>query len=460
MPTVLIGADICPIEANTQYLIRGDTETLFHDLLPEFEAADLVLANLECPLIERPSPIRKTGPTFGEAPSCINGIKAGGIDVLCLANNHILDHGAAGLANTLKVCAEAGIATVGAGRNLAEARKILIRELGGVRVGILAVAEHEFSIATRDSWGANPLDPVDVVRNVRAQWDQFDYLIVLVHGGDEFLVPSPRIKETCRFMIEMGANAVLVQHPHVLGGYEEYQGGHIVYGQGALLMDEAIYRDRKSFHEGFLVKLLIGNDPEVLDPGEVGRDVPIAPVVKSEQVSAALRGVGSQASGTAVWDHAPYPVEHADRPASAMSGQPSFVPGSGHRRLRSRMEIVPLVQSWPPPGARKMTPAEQAEFRPRLEARARAIQDDAFVEAEWLKFCEARENGYIGALLGHNRIVRRLNRSGLLTRWFYGRRMALGLRNLVCCETHREALETILNRRLIRRSGRENDAGL
>src|ERR1039458_7494152 len=240
MATLLIGADICPIEGNRPYFINGDAACLLNDLLPEFQQADLTIANLECLLVEQQSPIEKTGPTFGEPGACINGIKQAGVDVLNLANNHILEHGAPGLENTLAICTQAGIQTVGAGPNLDAARRILIRDLGGLRVGLLAVAEHEFSIATQHSPGANPLDLIDFVRNVTSHRDKFDYLIVLLHGGDEFLVPSPRIQNTCRFMVEIGANAVIVQHPHVLGGYEDYRGGHIVYGQGALLMDEAI----------------------------------------------------------------------------------------------------------------------------------------------------------------------------------------------------------------------------
>ena len=260
MPTLLIGADICPIEGNRPYFEQGDAKSLFHDLLDEFEQADLAIANLECPLIERQTPILKTGPNFGEPPACINGIKQGGIDILCLANNHVLDHGHEGLKSTLDACDRAGIATVGAGENLAAARRILVRELKGIRVGILAVAEQEFSIARKDSPGANPLDVIDFIRNLREHENSFDYLIVFLHGADEFHVPTPRIKDTCHFMIEMGANAVIVQHPHVLGGYEEYRGGHIIYGQGALVMDEAIYRNLKSFHEGFLVKLRLAAD--------------------------------------------------------------------------------------------------------------------------------------------------------------------------------------------------------
>src|SRR5687768_12884401 len=126
MATVVIGGDICPIGANADIFKNGDAESLFHDLLEVFKAAGLVIANLECPLIDKPTPISKTGPIFGEDSASINGIRAAGIDMLCLANNHILDHGSQGLENTLAVCANAGIATVGAGANLASARQIRV----------------------------------------------------------------------------------------------------------------------------------------------------------------------------------------------------------------------------------------------------------------------------------------------------------------------------------------------
>jgi len=377
MPSVIIGADVCPLGKNRPYFRQGDAAVLFHDLLGELEQADLTIANLEGPFIERPSPIAKTGPVFGFEPDCIEGIRKGGIDVLCLANNHILDHGPDGLRHTMAVCERAGIATVGAGANLTAARQMLIRSVNGVRVGILAMAEHEFSIATRDGWGANPLDLIEFVRTVRRQKAAFDYLIVLVHGGDEFLVPSPRIQKVCRFLVEMGANAVIVQHPHCLGGCEEYQGGHIVYGQGALIMDEELYRARQSFHEGFLVKLHVTQG------------------------------------------------------------------------LESTMELIPFMQSSPEPGARRLDKKQTEVFHARMSELSRAVLDEKFVEQQWLTFCAQHEQGYISGILGHNRLLRKLNACGWLTRLCYGKKAMLGVRNLVCCETHQEALATLLNRRAL-----------
>jgi poly-gamma-glutamate synthesis protein (capsule biosynthesis protein) len=347
---------------------------LFNDLLPEFELAELVLANLECPLVERLTPILKTGPNFGEPTDCIKGVQQAGIDILNVGNNHILDQGAQGLKSTLEVCKSAGVSTVGAGENLECARRILVLPAGGLRVGFLSMAEQEFSIATKTTAGANPLDLMDFVRNTRERRADYDYLVVLLHGAHEFQPITPRIQNTCRFLIEMGANAVMVQHPHSLGGYENYRGGHIVYGQGALLMDEAIYRDLPSFHEGILVKLNLESDST------------------------------------------------------------------------STMELIPFRQSDPEPGARRMRPEQEGQFLKRLTARSEQIMDPAFVEAEWMQFCESNEHSYRSIMFGFGRILARLNRGGAVERWFPRKRALLQSKNLACCETHREAVETIIRR--------------
>ena len=88
--------------------------------------------------------------------------------------------------------------------------------------------------------------------------------------------------------------------------------------------------------------------------------------------------------------------------------------------------------------------AQSAEaFLQKLAAKSRAILDDEFVSEEWRRFCEERKHGYLSALLGHNRVLRIANRHGLLARLLYNRRRMLGTKNVVCCETHREAVETI-----------------
>lgn len=94
---VLIGGDLCPIGRSMPLFEAGKAQAFFNDLLPEFEKADFSVVNLECPLIRKKTPIVKIGPTLDASETCINGIKAAGINLVGLANNHIMDHGKAGL---------------------------------------------------------------------------------------------------------------------------------------------------------------------------------------------------------------------------------------------------------------------------------------------------------------------------------------------------------------------------
>jgi poly-gamma-glutamate capsule biosynthesis protein CapA/YwtB (metallophosphatase superfamily) len=256
MTSVIIGGDVCPINRNLELLTDKPSSLVFGDLHSEFEAADLVLVNLECPLIDGSTAIAKSGPVLAVQSECASGLSRAGVDIVNLANNHIMDHGPEGLKVTLEACSKAGIDTVGAGNNLASAGRVLVKVVNGLRIGFIGLAEHEFSIATPSRPGANPLDAINHLRNIREQKDSYDFLIALVHGGNEdYPFPSPRLQEVCRFLIEQGAGAVICQHSHCAGCYEQYQGGHIVYGQGNLLFDYP--GQGREWIRGFLVQLQI-----------------------------------------------------------------------------------------------------------------------------------------------------------------------------------------------------------
>lgn len=258
MISVLIAGDLCPIGRNLPLFQKGNAQSLFNDLLPEFKQADMSIVNLECPLIQKNTPIEKMGPVLGADQSCINGIAAAGIDVVNLANNHIMDHGPQGLQTTIEACQLKGIDYVGAGKNLQEARRIYVRNVKGLRIGILSVAEHEFSIASKNTPGANPLDMIEFVRNIRKCRSTFDYLIVLLHGGNEhYPYPRPDLMNICRFMVEEGANTVICQQSHCPGCRETYRNAHIVYGQGNFIFDMST--PHKDWNKGILILLQINN---------------------------------------------------------------------------------------------------------------------------------------------------------------------------------------------------------
>lgn len=296
MARIVIGGDVCADGVNQQAFAEGDGERLFGGLAARLRAADLVAVNLESPLYSQPSPIRKSGPVLGVPERCAAGLAAGGIRLVGLANNHAMDHSAAGLSSTIQACARHGIATVGAGASLAEARRIHVAELSGLRLGVMAMAEREFGLAGRDKPGVNPLDPIDFVRSVRQQRGAIDYLVVMLHGGNEHLrYPRPSLVELCRFFVEEGADLVLCQHSHCIGCVERYRQGHIVYGQGNFIFDSP--DDPDSWREGGLVCIEAEpGSPARIEFVPVGQSIgrPGAYALEGERRQAVLDGIAER----------------------------------------------------------------------------------------------------------------------------------------------------------------------
>lgn len=256
--SLAVAGDLCPIRRVEALLV----DRLFAEVwgkLPEIlRDADVSVVNLECPLTDSNSPIFKTGPNLRADPHCAEGIRAGGFDVVTLANNHALDMGPRGLIDTLKHCAQAGLQSVGAGRDIEEATRPLLVTRDDLTIAILNFAEHEWSIAQQDRAGAAPLDLIENYRMLQQARDRADYVLVVLHGGNEhYALPSPRLVKTCRYFVEVGAHAVICHHAHVPSGLEVYQGTPIVYGTGNLLFDWP-GRESEGWYMGYVVRLNIG----------------------------------------------------------------------------------------------------------------------------------------------------------------------------------------------------------
>ena len=258
--TIVIGGDVYPRGKVESYFINSDASAIFNDVLPVLQDADYTVVNLECPLTDVATPILKDGAALRAATKTVNGLKESGIDAVNLSNNHILDHGAQGIDSTLKILASHKIANFGAGKNLEEAAKSHIVTIKGKTIAFIGVAEHEFTIASEPSHGANPLNVPNNVRAIRALREHVDYIIMLYHGGKEhYAYPTPNHQNRSRFFIEEGVDAVISQHSHVAGTYEEYLGKLIVYGQGNLIF-EKMSRNYDTWFEGFIVELKLNAD--------------------------------------------------------------------------------------------------------------------------------------------------------------------------------------------------------
>jgi poly-gamma-glutamate capsule biosynthesis protein CapA/YwtB (metallophosphatase superfamily) len=256
MTTIVIGGDIYPVGNIQKAFMEGNAEEIFHDLLDDITHTDLSIVNLESPLVSKEMPIVKPGgAVLGASIKSINGFIASKWNVLNLANNHSFDHGAQGLMETIRTIKVAGLAYVGAGSNIEEALKPFIKEINGERIVIYSMAEREYSIADEKTPGANPLDLINFVNAIR-QHKQQGIFIVLIHGGKEYYpFPSPEMVRRCRFMVDMGADAVICCHTHCPLPWEIYADRPIVYSLGNLIF-EASRKMSAAWYEGYLAKLI------------------------------------------------------------------------------------------------------------------------------------------------------------------------------------------------------------
>ena len=231
--SIAIGGDICPAEDSGSPEFAAALPEVLREVKPFFDDADFRLVQWETVLSDGGAPIVKSGPNLRRPPACAAFAEALGTDLAMLANNHIGDFGPDAVMETAAHLHGRGIATVGAGKNLADARKPWRGVVNGVRITLFNRAENEFGGATADRAGSAPQMALADLAEVRAAREESDLVGVLLHGGNEYYpLPSPRLAELCRAFADAGADFVFNCHTHIAGGVELHNGVPIVYSPG------------------------------------------------------------------------------------------------------------------------------------------------------------------------------------------------------------------------------------
>ncbi len=284
---IIIGADLVPTQSNFELFQSGEAASLVGEKLSTLlKEADFRIFNLEVPLVDTETPIDKCGPNLITPSATVNGYKTLNVDLLTLANNHIMDQGKQGLDSTLKVLDENAIFHLGAGTCLNEAKEPFVFEIADKKIGVYACAEHEFSIAGEALAGANPFDPLESFDDVGDLKKRCDYVIVLYHGGKEhYRYPSLYLQKVCRKFVDKGADLIVCQHSHCVGCKEEYAGGTIVYGQGNFLFDR---NDNEYWNTSVLVCLNEKFEVEFIPLQKNGNTVRLAEGEDGERILSGL----------------------------------------------------------------------------------------------------------------------------------------------------------------------------
>ena len=259
---ILLTGDFCPINRIEEMALSGDYESIFNDFIGVFKDNDLNIVDLECPLTKSVSARPKTGPHQKADPECIKILTHANIHLAAMANNHIMDYDARGVLDTMELCNANNINTVGIGLTKEHARKPYSVIIKNKKIAILNFADNEFLSTPDGTFNCNPLNPVRCFYDIEAARKDHDYLIVIIHAGNEFYaLPSPRTKELYRFIIDSGADAIISHHTHAFSGYELYRSKPIFYGLGNFIYDWP-GKLKEDWNIGFVVRLKISDKIE------------------------------------------------------------------------------------------------------------------------------------------------------------------------------------------------------
>ncbi|MFC0551974.1 CapA family protein [Planotetraspora thailandica] len=202
--------------------------------------SDLTALNLETAITTGGTPAPGKQFTFRAPPTAFTALKAAGVDVVTMANNHGMDYMESGLRDTLASIKQSRFPVIGIGKDEASAYRPYRATVKGNRVSIIGatqVLDDEFVTAWTakgDKPGlASAKNEPRLLQAVQQARKNSDTVIVFLHWGTELATcPTAVQRGLAADLAEAGADVIVGSHAHVLlgGGYAGQ--AYVQYGLG------------------------------------------------------------------------------------------------------------------------------------------------------------------------------------------------------------------------------------
>ena len=285
----------------------ADHAALLEHVEPLLADADLTVVNLETPLLQEPY-VDPTAPrppdlhptkefVFASAPASVAALRRTGVDLVSLGNNHVLDALGAGLDATIDALDRDGMPHFGAGRDADEAWAPAVVERRGQRFAYLACTtitgtEHAIPyVAAADRPGAAQCETRRLAREVQAARARADTVVVMLHGGEEYVAEQTELVRRLTSTAEQAGAALVVNgHPHVVGGVHVQGRTLVAESLGNLLFDQTVWPTFVSY----LLRVDVRDGAPVaatVDPLQLEHEIP-RPTVGSVAQVASRRAAG------------------------------------------------------------------------------------------------------------------------------------------------------------------------
>jgi poly-gamma-glutamate synthesis protein (capsule biosynthesis protein) len=276
--TILLGGDVMLGRNVMQTSLKNNNFSYpFENVRGISKDAAIFFVNLENPVV-KDCPQTGSGFKFCTLPQMVEGLIYARINVVDLANNHILNYGSSGLSETEDYLRQEEILATGVGG-------LAIKQVGGITVGFLG-----FNLTT----SSLNEEELELIKNSDPK---VDYLIVGVHWGEEYKAHANSYqKKWAREMVNEGADIIVGHHPHWVQNFEclnypedgsvcagdnsssecacnGITGKPVYYSLGNLVFDQMWSEETK---RGAIIKLEIGNRG----------------IVKEERIDTYMKNVG------------------------------------------------------------------------------------------------------------------------------------------------------------------------
>jgi gamma-polyglutamate biosynthesis protein CapA len=225
---IVIVGDIM-LDRNVRNIIKETGfDEFFKGVKDLISGADLSIGNLEGPFTTYPSVttnLKNKELKFTFDPAHAPALAQLGFDILGLANNHTLNFGREGLEMTRRYIGSSGMIYYGDPLNKDEISTIVTKN--NIAIGLIGF--HEFSYINYDK----------VLNEIVRLRPLVDVLIVTPHWGEEYQKePTIKMEEWAHKFIDLGGDAVIGSHPHVVGNKEIYKDKQIYYSLGNFAFDQ------------------------------------------------------------------------------------------------------------------------------------------------------------------------------------------------------------------------------
>jgi poly-gamma-glutamate capsule biosynthesis protein CapA/YwtB (metallophosphatase superfamily) len=299
-------------------------DAIFDSIRVALAGPDLTVFNLECAYTTADTRHPTKSIAFKSRPENLGGVARSGVDAVSLANNHAFDYMEGGLLETLQLLDSLGLPGTGAGMDLERARRPVLLSGDGLAVGLVGLCDRTGNYNNAqpylDAGLSRPGFPLwsrgDMQSVIPRLRDEVDLLVLQVHSGNEYstqpsgglarwedapgaalqaeeglpvnpdlqpllareLLPDQTERALRREAVDLGARLVITHHPHIVQGFEAYNGGLIAHSLGNLVMD-------LSYQETMPSVLL-----EVEDDGSELRSAWLTPVYIENDIPRICRG--------------------------------------------------------------------------------------------------------------------------------------------------------------------------